>query len=106
VDADSNVFAVGKLAVRRYSKTGALVWEAALDQNLFDVNDIAVDAHGHVFVIGMANDFGKPYYRAYVAKYSQDGAPLGGQELGVAGGFQGFLTVAVGDSQLVHHWPV
>ena len=100
VDASSNVFAVGTAAVRRYSDTGALVWEAALDHNLFDVNDIAVDARGHVFVIGMANDFGKPYFRAYVAKYSQDGAPQGGQELGVEGDFEGFLTVAVDDSQL------
>ena len=100
VDANGNVFCLGKSVVQRYSSAGTLVWEAPVDPHLFDVNDIALDANGNVFIIGMANDFTSPGYDGYVAKYGVNGEPLGGSALGMRGGFENLSLLATGNGQL------
>jgi hypothetical protein len=100
VDPSGNVFCLGESLVRRYSSTGTVVWDAPVDSHLFDVNDIALDGSGNVFIIGMSNEFHGNGYDGYVAKYSADGKALGGKALGVSGGFEGFPMVAAGNGQL------
>lgn len=100
VDANDNVFAFGSETIRRYSTSGEVVWEAPLDDRISFASDIAVDANGHVFVIGMANGLSDPFYQVYISEYSQEGELIGGRALAVAGSFEGFFLVAVDDGEL------
>ena len=70
----------------RHSATGELLFSQPLEaQKLTTADDLALDGRGNVFVVGMATDFGKPYYDAYLAKYDRDGQVLWGEALGQRG---------------------
>ena len=83
-------------ALARYSASGAVVWTQTLDRNtLYTTEDMAIDANGNIFVVGMANDFGKPNYATYMAEYAPDGSRLWGEELSVRlGSSAGSLAVS------------
>jgi outer membrane protein assembly factor BamB len=67
----------------RYTASGALVWSKPIDKhNLDTADDLAVDATGNIFVVGMANDFGSPYYDTYLAEFAPDGSQVWGKKLG------------------------
>jgi len=79
----------------RYSLTKDLVWKVALTKDLYTADNLALDAHRNIFIVGMANDFGEPYYDSYLAKYDPDGNLLWGMALGERGGI-GARGLAVG----------
>ncbi|MEI9948703.1 MAG: hypothetical protein WDO74_06895 [Pseudomonadota bacterium] len=69
----------------RYSRASGVVWSTALPDQLFTADQLALDARGRIFIVGMANDFGKPYYDGYLAQYDPDGKLLWGEALGMRG---------------------
>lgn len=70
----------------RYSPTKDLIWKVDLTKDLYTADNLALDAHRNIFIVGMANDFGESYYDSYLAKYDPDGNLLWGTALGERGG--------------------
>src|SRR4051812_12807464 len=70
-----------------FTNNGARLWSQVVDvQHFSTVEDVAVDDAGNDFVVGMANDFGKPYYDTYVAAYGPSGDQAWGTALGYRAG--------------------
>lgn len=99
VDPDRNVYGLGK-SIRRYSSEGTLAWDVPKDAHLYLGNDIAADANGNAYVVGIANDFTGTGYDAYVSKYSSSGELIGGRALGVSAAAEGFQLVAADNGEL------
>ena len=69
------------------TNNGARLWSQLIDsQHFATADDVAVDDAGNDFVVGMANDFGKPFYDTYVAEYATDGHQVWSTALGYRGG--------------------
>ncbi|HEY0469093.1 MAG TPA: PQQ-binding-like beta-propeller repeat protein, partial [Polyangiaceae bacterium] len=69
----------------RFSRASGVLWSTSLTDQLFTADRVALDARGRIFIVGMANDFGKPYYDSYLAQYDPDGKLLWGEALRARG---------------------
>ena len=70
----------------RFSRATGVIWTTKLTDRLLTADQIALDARGRIFIVGMASDSGKPSYDSYLAQYDPDGELLWGQASGERGG--------------------
>jgi len=69
----------------RFSRATGIVWTTTLTEQLFTADELVVDTHESIFIVGMANDFGKAYYDTYLAQYDRNGKLLWGEPLNQRG---------------------